>query len=203
MATKYDFPDVRETLIEDLKGAYPTKWKDFETEKVLGENIFGSPMPHPNAVLNLLLEEKIKFALPFAAYRAALGGFPSLISDKPDTVLPRLTLASTIHGMEKIRHVMVRTSHSIVYSGNLRVCPRRTCVPNAGMDSMERRMEVLKKVFDVMVVQSKGDVLSSVSFGDLVCVNCVKLLEDAHLRFRERVVWEALPSLLGRSWEDV
>jgi len=86
MATKYGFTDVREQLIEDLNGAYPTDWDDFEVATVLGEEVFGSPQPHPNAVLNLFLEQKIMFALPFAAYRATLGGFPSLASDEPDAV---------------------------------------------------------------------------------------------------------------------
>jgi len=146
MATKYGFSDIREGLVERLKGAYPTKWEDFETAKVLGEEVFGSPKPHPNAVLNLLLEQRIKFALPFAAYRAVLGSFPSLVSDGPGTALSRLTLAFTIYGMERIRHVMVQVSHSIVYDGNLRVCPRTACVLNAGINPIGRRMEALKKI---------------------------------------------------------
>jgi hypothetical protein len=64
-------------------------------------------------------------------------------------------------------------------------------------------MEALKKIFDVMVVQSKGDVLSPLSFGDLVCVNCATRLEGVHLRSREHNVWVALPSLLGGRREDV
>jgi len=196
MATKYGFSNVRKGLVEDLKGAYPTKWEDFETAKVLGEDVFGSPKPHPNTVLNLLLEQKIKFALPFAAYRAAIGGFPSLISGGPGTALSRLALAFVIYGMEKIRHVMVRVSHSIIYDGNLRVCPRAACVLNVGTNLMERRMEALKKIFCVMVDKSKGDVLSPLLLGDLVCTDCAKLLQDTYLGCCEKFVWVALPSLL-------
>ena len=196
MATKYGFSNVREGLVEDLKGAYPTKWEDFETAKILGEDVFGSPVPHPNAVLNLLLEQRIRFALPFAAYRAALGGFPSLISGKPGTILPRLTLASTIYNMERVRHVMVRVSHSIVYGGNLRVCPQKECVLNAGTNPIGRRMEALKKIFNIMIDKSNGDMLSPLSLGDLVCVNCARLLEDTYLGCREKYVWAALPGLL-------
>jgi len=72
MTTKYGLSAVREGLVEDLKAAYPTKWEDFETAKDLGEDAFGSPKPHPNAILNLFLEQRIEFALPFAAYRAGL-----------------------------------------------------------------------------------------------------------------------------------
>ena len=115
MAAKYGFSDVREALVEDLKDAYPTKWEDFEAARVLGEDVFGSPKPHPNAVLNLFLEQKIKFALPFAAYRATLGGLQALISDTPDTVLPRLPLASIIHGMGAMKRVTMLAAHSLVY----------------------------------------------------------------------------------------
>ncbi|KAF9646652.1 hypothetical protein BDM02DRAFT_2983215 [Thelephora ganbajun] len=197
MATKYGFSNVREGLVEDLKGAYPTKWEDFETAKVLGENVFGSPKPHPNAVLNLFLEQRIKFALPFAAYRAALGGFSSLVSNEPGVALPRLTLATIIYSMEKIRHEMVRASHWIVYKRNLRVCPQKACSLNVGINPIERRMEVLKKVFDFMVDKSKGDMLSPLSLGDLVCVNCARPLEDIYLGCRKSFVWFGLPSLLG------
>jgi len=54
MATEYSFSDIREGLVEDLKGAYPTRLEDFETAGVLGEDIFGSPRPHPNAVSPVL-----------------------------------------------------------------------------------------------------------------------------------------------------
>ena len=69
MTTRYDFPNIRGALVEDLKGAYPgTKREDFQTARVLGEDVFGSPKPHPNAVPNLFLEQKIKLASPFAVY---------------------------------------------------------------------------------------------------------------------------------------
>lgn len=197
MATKYGFSDVREQLVEDLGGAYPTRWEDFKVGRVLGEDVFGLPRPHPNAVLNLFLEQNIRFALPFAAYRATLDGFPSLASNEPDAVLPRLTLAFIIHGIERIRHAMVQVSHSIVYNGNLRVCPQRACILNVGINPIERRMEVLKKVFSVMVEKSNDDILAPLSLGDLVCVHCTKLLEGSHLQCREQFVWGALPSLLG------
>jgi len=177
--------------------AYPTNWEGFEAARVLGEDVFGLPKPHPNAVLNLFLEQNIRFALPFAAYRATIGGFSSLVSNRSDAVLPRLTLASMIYGVERIRHVMVQVSHSIVYNGNLSACPRRECVLNAGINPIEQRMEALKKVFRVMVEGSKDDILSPLSMGDLVCAHCTKLLGGVHLRCREQFVWVALPSLLG------
>ena len=195
MTTKYGFSDIREALVEDLKGAYPTEWEDFKAAKVLGEDVFGLPKPHPNAVLNLLLEQRVKFALPFAAYRAAKGGYSSLISNKPGTALPRLTLASTIYSIEWIRRAMVERSHSIVYSGDLRVCPQEWCALNVGIYPLGRRMEALKKVFDKMV-EKNDDLLSPPSLRNHVCVDCAKLLEDAHIRHRKEFVWILLSTLL-------
>ena len=204
MAAKYGFSDVREALVEDLKGAYPTKWEDFGAARVLGEDVFGSPKPHPNAVLNLFLEQNIKFALPFAAYRASLGGFQALVSDRPGTLLPRLTIASIIHGMGLTQRVMTHAIYGIVHLRDLGVCPDRLCVLNVGVHPMEGRREALKKVSDVMFGGSEGDMLSAPSFGTLVCVTCAVRLERAHVDCRKEFVWAALPSLLGwGGWEGV
>jgi len=204
MATKYGFSDVREALVEDLKGAYPTKWEDFEAARVLGEDVFGSPKPHPNAVLNLFLEQNIKFTLPFAAYRACLGGPPALVSDAPGTQLPRLTLASIIHGAGVTRRMMTHAAYGIVYLRDLGVCPDRLCLLNVSVSPAEGRKEALKKISDVIFERSEGDMLSPLSFGTLVCVGCAKRLEKAHLDCRKEFVWAVLPCLLGwGGWEGV
>ena len=195
MATKYDFSDVREHLVEDLKGAYPTRWEDFEAAKVLGEDVFGSPKPHPNAVLNLFLEQSIKFALPFAAYRASLGGFLSLVSNKPGTILPRPTLTSIIYGTAKIRRWMALVAHNIC-TERLGVCVERVCVLKAGINMLN--------IFEVMLPGIEGDVLLPLSFGTVVCTDCAKRLEKVHFSFRKRFSWTLLPNLLGwESWEAI
>ena len=204
MATKYGFSDVREALVEDLNGAYPTKWDCFEAARVLGEAVFGSPKPHPNVVLNLFLEQNIKFALPFAAYRATLGGLPALVSDTPDTVLPRLPLASIIHGMGAMKQVTMLAAHSLVYLNDLGVCPDRTCILNVHVNPAGGRREALNKLFNVILSGSEGDVLSTPSLRPLACASCSTLLERVHLGFRKDFVWEGLPGLLGwGSWESV
>ena len=201
MTTKYDFPDVREQLVDSIKDAYPTKWEGPGTAKLLGEDIFGSPKPHPNAVLNLFTELNLKFALPFAAYRAASGGLSSLTSDKPGTVLPRLTLASTIYGMEVMRSGLARLAHSVVCTMSLEGCRDGACAVN---DPPERKIEALNKIYDIMVKEAKGDVLFSHSFGNIVCVNCAKIPEQAYQLWCT-MIWEELPRIfgIGESWEEV
>ena len=197
MATKYGFSDVREALVEDLKGAYPTKWEDFEAARVLGENVFGSPRPHHNAVLNLFLEQNINFALPFAAYRATLGGLPALVSDTPGVVLPRLHLAAIIHGMGAMKRVTMLATHNFVYVGDLEACPDTSCILHVRVNSARGRREALNKLFNVMLIGSEADMLSPPSLGTLACASCTTLLERAHLGFRKNIVWAGLPSLLG------
>ena len=204
MTTKYGFSDIREALVDDLKAAYPTKWEDFETAKILGEDVFGSPRPHPNGVLNLFLEQRVKFALPFAAYRAGLGGPSTIASEKPGTVLSRLTLASIIHGIGGMRRAMTHTAHTIAYTWDLGVCADQACVLNVGIRPAEWRVEALKKVSDVLVKNSEGDMLSSFQFGGVCCADCAKRLKNSHRDCRKHLVWARLPSLLGwESWEGV
>ena len=196
MTAKYGFSDIREALVEDLKGAYPTKWEGFETAKVLGEDVFGSPKSHPNAVLNLFLEQRIKFALPFAAYRAGLGGPSALASEKPGTVLPRLILASIIHGMGGMRRAMTYTAQTIAYTWDVGGCGRGACALDDGL------IGAFKKISDVLAKSSEGDVLSSLRCGDIFCAGCAKWLKNGHRDCRKRLVWAKLPSLLGwKSWE--
>ena len=204
MTTKYNFSDVREQLVDGIKGAYPTKWEGLGTGTILGEDIFGSPKPHPNAVVILFAEQRVKSALPYAAYRAALGGFSSLISDEPGTALPRLTLASTVYGMEVIRGGLAQLAHSIVCNVSLEGCSDTTCAINAGIDPPERRMEGLNKIYDTMVKERKGDALSSLSLRSILCVNCVKSPEAAHQRWC-KTIWDELPRIfgVGTSWEEV
>ena len=198
MVKKYGFSAMHEQLFEGLKVAYPTKWEDFRAARVLGESIFASPKPHPNAVLNLFLELNVKFALPFAAYRASLGGLPSLASDKPGTVLPRPTLNSIIDGMEVVRRAMALAAHSICMK-DLGVCAERACVLKVNTDLTE-----VLEIFDVMLRKTEEDMLSSPSLGTSICVGCARRLEKTHLGCRKEFVWPGLPGLLGwESWEGV
>jgi len=194
MTTKYGFSDVRDQLVKDIKGAYPTEWEEYQAAEILGEDVFGSPAPHPNTVLNLFMEQKVRFAIPFAAYRASLGGFAALMSGEPGTVLPPHTLASTIHGDGEIRRVMAQAAHTIAYKKNhLTVCPDKTCALNVGIKSMGPRMEALTKLHDAMICERKGGLLSAPSLGGLACAKCITEIESSHAAWR-KTRWAALPT---------
>ena len=204
MTSKYGFPDIHEALIEELKGAYPTKWEDFEVARVLGEDVFGSPKPHPNAVLSLFLEQGVKFASPFAAYRAGLGSLSSLASEEPGATLPRSALASIIYGMGELRRVATVAAHSIVYIGNPGMCIERDCLLNPGHGRIDQRMEALNHVYNVVVGRNESDMLVLPSLRDPICEGCANQLETKHLNWRKRFFWVRLPMLLGwTSWDGV
>ena len=204
MTTKYGFSDVRDQLIKSLKGAYPTEWEVYQAADVLGEDVFGSPKPHPNAVLNLFIAQNVRFALPFAAYRASLGGFSALMSDKPGAVFSRHTLAS-IYGKGEIQRVMTQAAHTIAYRDLLlSVCSDGACVLNAGTKSMKRRMEALTKLYDVMIGEREGGALSTPSLGGLACAGCTKSIETSYVEWC-RDCWKLLPATfsVAKRWDEV
>lgn len=203
MTTKYGFSDVREQLIHVLTRAYPTEWEAYQTADALGEDVFGSPRPHPNAVLNLFLEQEIRFAIPLASYRAALGGFSSLLSNENGATLPRLALAFIVYGMDTVRTQVSQLAHSIVCNMGLKECHEEGCIVNGGVNSPDQRLEDLNKIYEALVKGGKGDVFSF-SLGNIVCVNCAKEPESDY-RLWCTMVWEAFPRIFGvaESWEEV
>ena len=203
MTTKYGFSDVRGQLIKDLKGAYPTKWEDFRTSKILGEDVFGSPKPHPNAVLNLFMEQNIRFAIPFAAYRASIGGFSALTSDERGVALSRRTLATTVHGMHVMRSMASHAARVIAYGGNLRMCTDEACNLKTDIQPTAKRMELQEKIYNLMIAEREGGVLAPPSLGHL-CSECTENIEVIHAQWRS-LFWENLPSLfaVSDSWSDL
>ena len=205
MATKYGYCDVRGYLLHLLKDAYPTKWEVYQIASVLGEDVFGSPKPHPNEVLKLFFDQNVRFALPVAAYRAGLGGFSSLINNDPGLALPRLALTSTLHGMDVIRSEVSRRAQSIVRDMSLKGCGDWRCVANNDVNALEQRTEGLDDIYDVMVKGDGGDVLSPLSLGGhVVCADCAKAAENRYYHLRA-TIWEVLPRSfkVGNSWEEI
>ena len=205
MTTKYGFNDVRDQLLKDLRGAYPTRWEDFKAAKVLGEAIFGSPKPHANAVLNLFEAQNVKFAIPFAAYRASIGGFSALTSTQPGAVLPRPTLATTIHGMHVMRSMACRAARVIAYTGHLPVCSDKVCILKVGTNPTKKRMEALGKIYDSIIDEREGGMLTPPSLGRLLCAECTNIVEAVYVPWVRSCCWKELVSVFGVSngWGDV
>ena len=63
---------------------------------------------------------------------------------------------------------------------------------------------MLKKIPDVVVKKSEGDMLSPIVLGDLLCAGCAKRLMNGHRDCRRQLVWVRLPCLLGwKNWEGI
>ena len=204
MTTKYSFSSVRDQLVKDIEGAYPTRWENFQGAKILGEDVFGSPKPHPNAVLTLFVAENVGCAIPFAAYRASIGGSSALMSDKPGTVLPPHTLASTIRGMHVLQTSASDVARIAAYGGYLRVCPDKACVLSAEINLVEERMVAMEKIYSAVIGQREGGLLSSPSLGHLLCSNCAKPVYTVHAACGSGI-WEQLaPAFnISRGWDDL
>jgi len=204
MATKYDLSNVRDQLIKDIKGAYPTKREAYEAGEVLGEDVFGSPTPHPNAVLNLFLEQSVRIALPFAFYRASVGGFSAIVSDKPGTVLPRHVLATTINGMHLVGGFMNNIARLILYEIDLGVCDDGECVLSAAIIPVEQRVEALRKLGEMFLAKRDGGELGPLSLGHLTCAECTTFIQASYVGGRS-LCWERLPGMfsVAQSWDDV
>ena len=193
MTTKYGFSNVRDQLVKDLESAYPTRWEDFKSAKVLSEDIFGSPKPHPNTVLNLFEAQDIKFAIPFAAYRASIGGFSELTSDKPGTALPRRTLATTIYGMHLLQSMAVHAARMVAYGADLWICPNKTCVLSVRTSPIKPRVEAMGKIYEAMIGQREGGVLSPPCLAHLLCAGCVERVTATSAAYG-KAYWEKLAS---------
>jgi hypothetical protein len=199
---KYGFSDVRNQLIKDIKGAYPTKWEAYQAAEVLGEDVFGTPKPHPNAVLNLFDEQNIRFALPFATYRASIGGFPALMSDTPGTILPRRILATTTYGMHLVGTFMGEGARVIAYERSM--CVYGRCVLSVSAKHVKERMEALGKLHAMFLVKRDGGGLGPLTLEHSVCATCTKTMQASHAAWRSKC-WEQLPSMfsVAQSWGEV
>jgi len=206
MTTKYSFTEVRNQLLKDLRGAYPTKWEDFRGAKVLGEDIFGSPKPHPNAVLNLFETQNVRFAIPFAAYRVSIGGFSSLMSDKPGTVLPRRTLATAIQGMHVLRSMGSHLARVVAHGGDLERCPDQLprCALTIETRCIKERKEALEKIYNSLADEREGGVLTPPLLEHFVCAKCARVIVAAHTSWGS-ICWKKLPPVfaISNSWDDL
>jgi hypothetical protein len=202
MTMKYGFSDVRNQLIKDIKGAYPTKWEAYQAAEVLGEDVFGTPKPHPNAVLNLFEEQNIRFALPFAAYRASIGGFPALMSDTPGTILPRHILATTTNAMHWVGACMGEGARVIAYKRN--VCVYGGCVLSVSAKHVKERMEALGKLHAMFLFKRDGGGLGPLALEHSVCATCTKTIQASDAAWRSKC-WEQLPSMfsVAQDWGEV
>jgi hypothetical protein len=200
ITTKYEMPTIRSQLLEAVRDAYPETFEGLTPSRPLGESVFSGPTPHPNAVLNLFVQQKVASALPMAYYMATRRGVGSLMGrDLPrNATLSPDILRSAIEGLMALREVEFNETHHLIFGSNSsHPCPTPTG-PGAS--------EAYRKVFDRIVGPSQlgMKLLQVPEFyeacgGDLQCVgpgSCMERWESGHAELRKKA-WAMLPDVFG------
>ena len=99
-------PGLRDQLLETIRNAYPENFEGLDPSKTLGESVFDAPKPHPNAVLNLFVQQKVTSTLPMAYYMTRRG-LDSLTDVRlpSSAALSGRTLRSSTSGLMALREV--------------------------------------------------------------------------------------------------
>ena len=117
ITAKYKLPTVRSQLLEVIHDAYPDTFEGLAPSKSLGEGVFSGPTPHPNAVLNLFVQQNLTSALPMAYYMASRRGLDSLMDRRlpqSATLSPEI-LQSTIRGFVRLREMELKETHRLIF----------------------------------------------------------------------------------------
>jgi len=206
ITAKYELPTVRSQLLEVIHDAYPGTFEGLAPSKSLGEGIFSEPTPHPNAVLNLFVQQELTSALPMAYYMAARRGLDSLMDrhlPQSATLSPDI-LQSAIRGFITLREMELKETHRLIFGPRpSRQCSSLKCpsLKATGPRASEAHQKVTDQITDSSQPGTK--VLQVLSFADICggdyrgfCESCVGGWEAEHAEVRKKV-WIALPDVFG------
>jgi len=189
MTTKYRFQEIRSQILLDLLPAYPTELSKYTGSPRLGEAVFGTPLPHPNSVLDLFVNCKVEFALPFAYYRACIAGDPaSLDTDAQEVALPPDTLKAALRGQALLKADELQLARKVA----LQDCPAwGACAGKLPAG----RTQVFDWVRPEVVTQS--GILERGGFqGTGYCVQCLQIFKQ-ELSKAKKDTWKNMPSYFG------
>jgi hypothetical protein len=199
-------PAVRSQLLGVIRDAYPATFEDLSPSKALGENIFGGPTPHPNAVLNLFVQQKLTSALPMAYYMTVRRGLDLLMDGRLPTSarLPPEILKVAMKGLFILREMELRETHRLIFGskGPCR-CSQSDCplYGAIGPRVLEAQQEVVDRIADsarsgtnLLQVLSLREILGGDCLG--FCGSCVERWEAGHANVRKSA-WTKLPDAFG------
>ena len=155
ITTKYELPTVRSQLLEVIHDAYPDSFEELTPSKPLGEAIFSGPNPHPNTVLSLFVQQKLRTALPMAYYMAARRGIGSSMDrhlSRSATLSPDI-LQSTITGLMVLREVELNETHCLIFKPkDSHPCSTQKCPSHT--PTSPTTLDAYRKVFNHIVGSS-------------------------------------------------
>ena len=204
-------PNLRARLLKTVRDAYPETFDGLDPSKVLGENVFDGPEPHPNAVLNFLIQEKVTSALPMAYYMAVRRGSDSLMGTRlpPSATLSGQTLRSAIRGLMVLREMELKELYKIAFTikdfTDSVGCDSQECLCWKSRLSDAAVTRACQQVFDritgsavegtrILQVLSASEFVGNTAFK--FCQVCVEKIQVAHADVR-RKAWTALPEVFG------
>jgi len=207
---EYQVLDTRRRLLELVCIAYPESFEGFTLSKCLGESAFGEPIPHPNRVLKLFVQQELTAALPVAYYMAIRGGLDSLMDMDPpqDVALPPEVLRSATRGLVMLREVELNETHNLIlgvknfHPCSASSCPSRSQTRSAVLEAQQKAFErtVSSLEFGTKILQVpnfyEDHVSDSEHASPSTCRGCVEKWESGHEELR-RKAWEMLPHVFG------
>ena len=203
-------PGLRTRLIESIRGAYPSSFTGLDPSRVLGEDAFDGPKPHPNAVLNLFIQQRVTSALPMAYYMAARRGLDSLMDTRlpSSATLSGQTLGSGIRGLVALREMELKETHRIAFSirGDANSAPCSSLDCRSMLEFSDTAVVgTYQRAFDRITgsVSDGTRILQLLSPSELAedaeskfCQTCEEGMQKAHAEVRKRA-WAALPEVFG------
>jgi hypothetical protein len=208
ITTKYEMPTIRSQLLEVIRDAYPETFEGLTPSKPLGESVFSAPTPHPNAVLNLFVQQKLTSALPMAYYMAVRRGLDSLM----DRHLPRNATLSpdilqvAIRGLLALREIELKGTHRLIFgSASSRSCSRSESSCPSHNATGPRVSEAHQKIADRITdsAHSGTNLLQVLSLREVCgdnclgfCESCVEGWEVERADVRKNA-WAMLPDVFG------
>jgi len=200
-------PTLRAQLLEIIHDAYPENFRGLDPSKALGENVFNGSKPHPNAVLNLFVQQKVTSALPMAYYMSARRGLDSLMNNRlpSDATLSGQTLRSAMRGLMALREIELKETHRVIFTTfNCVGCSSTDCISRHSKGLLGAEIiGALRPTLDRITGSAVGgtrilEVLSASAFaedtGSKFCEVCAEKMQEAHGEVR-REAWAALPEV--------
>lgn len=210
MMTSYKIDNVREQILEDLRDAYPKTFEAYEKSGALGESVFGTPKPHPNAVLKLFEACNVAFALPFAYYRACTAGTLALTSVEPKLRLSPRVLAAAVVGQSRLKARELQIVRQFLFDRPAKKCSSWFC-PGSHETNHKRSglTSPYERLFNTISSQS-SEVDMAVSIletkvlaDDAFCARCLERFSACLTGTREEI-WASLPRMFGLSpWSNL
>jgi hypothetical protein len=194
MTTKYQLEETRSQILLDLIQAYPTKLSEYENSSCRGEAVFGFPPTQSILVLDLLVQCKVAFALPFAYYSVCVAGdLASLDTSTDGVVLSPEILKTALRGQVRLKGGESQFAKQLAF----RECTAWKCSGKLGKGRAEVYGWIVPDVALTNGILERGEFP-----GSGFCHQCMQAFSQELKKAKEEA-WKNLPLHFGLPpWDD-